>query len=245
MKTTLSFETIVHDRIYFDGGKIIPDSNSYPLFTTDDTETENCVTDTNEEAILKFFMASSAVGFLFNHLRLPPNSFFAFSVEEPVRINSNHPDFDLIICEPDKPEFSTAIQCKRVKVFAQNEYKDKVNKLGSVGQIVKQANIQREKYGFHQNYLAIIIQTFGKNRVNENALFRNSTNQTFQEIYEFPQRESVHPDVGIIFIRITQPTGRNYEDQSSIGVCFDRLANRLPQTDNLTNRIKDLVLQNK
>lgn len=241
MLRTLIFETFVQDTLKFEGGKIIPAGTSFPLFTSSDTEIGNRVTDIHEEPVIKFFMKSRASGFLFDYLQLPSNSFFAFSVKEPVRKNFYHPDFDLLLCEADKPKFSTAIQFKRVKVIAKNDDEDKVNKLESVGEVVTQANIQRNEYGFHQNYLALIIQTFGENRTSQNVLFRHPSEQTFKEIYDFPQRDTVHEDVGIIFIKITQPTTKDYREKVSVGVCFDRLANRLSQTDNLTNRITEFI----
>lgn len=241
MLRNLIFETIVQDRLKLEKGKIIPAGTTFPLFTSSDDETGNRVIDEYEEPIMRFFMNSKAIGFLLNNLQLPPNSFFAFSVRKPVSRNSEHPDFDLIICDANKPAFSTAIQCKRVKVTSVNESEDKINKLEKIGQVVKQANIQRKEYGFHQNYLAIIIQTLGENRTNQNVLFRHPSKQSFKEIYEFPDREKVHEDVGIIFIKITQPTSKSYEEKVSIGVCFDKLANRLTQTDNLTNRITNLI----
>ena len=241
MLRRLIFETVVLDTLKFQGGKIIPAGTSYPLFTPNDTEIGNHITELYEEPILQFFMNSQASGYLFDRLQLPLNSFFAFSVKEPVRKNFNHPDFDLLLWEADKPKFSTAIQCKRVKVTAINEHKDKVNKLDGVEQLVKQANIQRNEYGFHQNYLMIIIQTLGEKRTNQNVLFRHPSEETFKEIYSFPEREKVHDDVGIIFIKITQPTTKDYTEKVSVGICFDRLANRLSQSDNLTNRITDFI----
>lgn len=122
-----------------------------------------------------------------------------------------------------------------------NNDKDKVSKLESVAQVVKQARIQREEYGFHQNYIALFIQTFGRNREQQNVLFRGPGSETFREIYDFPQRDSVHEDVGIIFIKITQPTGTDFREKGSIGICVDKVAGRLTQSTYLTERISELV----
>jgi hypothetical protein len=242
MKTTLIFETIVQDCINFEGGKVIPKGSKFPLFLPTDTGViENDVRNLTEEEIIKFFMASNASKFLFENLEMPFDSFFDFSVIDPIRHNPKHPDFDLVVCDFERPELTTAIQCKRVKVLAESEGEDRVNKLEDIGSVVKQSRIQRDYYGFHQNYIMIIIETSGRNRTNQNSFFRGPTEKTFKEIYEFPYRESVHEDVGIIIVKITQPTGRSYEKQVSIGVCFDKLAKRLDQSAELTNRIKELI----
>ncbi|MFM9903635.1 MAG: hypothetical protein ACKVQJ_03580 [Pyrinomonadaceae bacterium] len=123
--------------------------------------------------------------------------------------------------------------------------KDKVNKLGGIGKVVKQARIQREEYGFHQNYIALFIQTFDRDRVKANILFSGLSEETFKEIYDFPQRDSVHEDVGIIFIKITQPTGTDYREKGSIGVCVDKAAGKLTQTSALTGQLSDLMKQNE
>jgi hypothetical protein len=65
--------------------------------------------------------------------------------------------------------------------------------------------------------------------------------ETFKEIYEFPRRESLHPDVGIIFLKVTQPTGKSFDQMSDIGMCVDKDAARLEQTAQLTNRIADYM----
>lgn len=222
MKITLAFETAVFDRLHLPGGQVIPAGKSFEMFLPSDGGIENDVTEIDEESLLKFFMSSPGSQLLFKRLDLPPNSRIAFSVREPIQRNINHPDFDLVICNPRSPHLTTAIQCKRVKVTAINDDKDKVNKLEGVGQVVKQARIQREEYGFHQNYIALFIQTFGRNREKQNVLFRGPRDETFQEIYDFPQRDSVHEDVGIIFIKITQPTGTDFREKGSIGICRER-----------------------
>ena len=241
MRLTLAFETVVFDRLHLPGGQVIPAGKSFELFRPTDSGIENDVTKVDEEAILRFFMASPGAPRLFKRLGVPQNPFFAFSVKEPVRKNPHHPDFDLIICEPDKPHLATAIQCKRVKVTTVTDGKDKVNKLEGVGGVVKQARIQREEYGFHQNYIALIIQTFDRDREKNNILFSGLSDDTFHEIYDFPQRDSVHEDVGIIFIQITQPTGTDYTEKGNIGICLDKSAGRLTQTAILTERISEFV----
>jgi hypothetical protein len=94
--------------------------------------------------------------------------------------------------------------------------------------------------GFHRNYLLIISRIFGRNFTSENAIFRKARPETRHRIYEFPQRESLHEDVGIIFVEIGQPTGKSLKTQVNVCLRIDKEAARLDQSPGLTNRIKDL-----
>ena len=78
----------------------------------------------------------------------------------------------------------------------------------------------------------------GSKKLNYNILFRGCNQETFQKIYEFPDRERVHNDVGIVFIEISQPTGKNFNEMAVVGICIEREASRLDQSTNLTNRIE-------
>lgn len=126
-----------------------------------------------------------------------------------------------------------------VKAFDQTD--DDVNKLGDIKKVVLQANHQRHKLGFHRNYMAIVVEAYGRKRIDSNILFRGANQETFKRVYEFPQRETLHADVGVVFIDITQPTGRSVDEMAVVGVCVDREAEQLDQTPNLTNRINELM----
>ncbi len=56
----------------------------------------------------------------------------------------------------------------------------------------------------------------------------------------FDQRESLHEDVGIIFVEIGQPTGKSFRKQVNICLRIDKEASKIDQTPSLTNRIKEL-----
>lgn len=185
-------------------------------------------------------MSSSGGDLLLDKFGLSRNALRAFSVRKPVVENPHHSDVDLILCEPELPQYSVGIQCKRVKIESLNEKQDEVNKLPDVKKAVVQANKQRENLGFHRNYLLIISQIFGRKFTNENAIFRKGRPETRQRIYEFPQRESLHEDVGIIFVEIGQPTGKSFRTQVNVCLRVDKEAARLDQLPNLTNRIKEL-----
>lgn len=240
MKIYLVFDCVNSDTLYLSAGQKIRAGKSFRLFRTDDNGIEDKVTDQNEEQILRWLMSSSGGDLLLDKLQLSNNAFRAFSVRKPVVENPHYSDVDLILCESELPQYSVGIQCKRVKIESLNEKQDEVNKLHDIKKAVVQANKQRENLGFHRNYLLIISQIFGRKFTNENAIFRKGRPKTRQRIYEFPQRESLHEDVGIIFVEIGQPTGKSFRTQVNVCLRVDKEAARLNQSPNLTNRIKEL-----
>lgn len=240
MKNYLVFDCVNSDTLFFSAGQTIRAGESFRLFTTEDRGIEDKVTDESEEQILQWLMSSSGGNLLLDKLGLSRNALRTFSVRKPVDENPNHSDVDLILCESQLPQYSVGIQCKRVKIVSLNEREDDVNKLPDVKKAVVQANKQRENLGFHRNYLLIVSQIFGRKFTKENAIFRTARPETRHSIYEFPQRESLHEDVGIIFVEIGQPTGKSFRTQVNVCLRIDKEATRLDQTPSLSNRIKDL-----
>lgn len=120
MRKYLVFDCINQDSLRFERGQIIPAGASFELFTDNDFETEDKVTKASEEEILKWLMSSRGGSLLLEKLRLS-HALCGFSVRQPVVENPHHSDIDLILCEPEFPEFSIGIQCKRVKIDSLNE----------------------------------------------------------------------------------------------------------------------------
>jgi len=241
MRKYLVFDCINTDTLAFNQGEIISADKSYNLFTPEDDGIEDNITNEDEEQILKLFMNSEGSRLLLSKLEISQNPFRAFSVRKPIDENPKHSDIDLILCEPELPQFSIGFQCKRLKIVSLNEGEDEINKLPDIKKAVTQANKQRENLGFHRNYLIIISEIFGRKFTSENTLFRKARPDTRQKIYDFPQRESLHDDVGIIFVEIGQPTGKSFRKQRNICIRIDKEASRLDQTPNLTHRVRELM----
>lgn len=196
-----------------------------------------------EEDVIKWLMNSPAKKLLMDELSVDEDSFIAWSVTRPIIENTQEKpgDIDILICEGQSPEHAIAFQCKPVSVVAFNQDEDDVNKIPDIKEAVLQANKQRDKLGFYKNYLVIIIKAYGRKRTGSNVLFRGPTSETLKRIYEFPQRESLHDDVGIVFIEIVQPTGKSFNKMVQVGVCLDKEAAVLNQTPNLTNRVREYM----
>lgn len=247
MRKVLAFRAIVVDSMLFPAGTQISAGESFTFFSPDDHEEEELITEKKktEEAVIKWLLGSEARQLLLEELGAEPSSFVDYSVRRPIIENPQEKpgDIDILICDGSRAEHAIAIQCKPVSVIAFNQDEDDVNKLPDIRVAVLQANKQREKLGFYKNYLAVIVKAYGRKRQRNNVLFRGPTQNTFQQIYEFPQRESLHPDVGIIFIQIIQPTGKSYNSMVEVAVCVDQEASPLVQSARLTNRVKEYMQQ--
>ena len=247
MKKLLAFNTVATDTFPIHAGQTLP-AGEFRLFGEYGDLNDDNVTKQREEEILGWILSSpEGRSVLLQELGVGTDAFVALSVRQPIieRRNFKPGDIDLLICERNRADLAIGIQCKRVKVTALNQQDDQCNKLPDITGGIKQVNLQREKLGFHRNYLMIVIETFGRNRSDSTVLFRGPARDTLKEIYEFQRRESLHTDVGIIFVTVTQPTGKSFDNMSVIGVCVDQDATRMDQTDQLTNRIRELMRQTK
>jgi len=243
MKKLLAFKTILIDSRFLPAGTILAAGESLEYFKAEDHAEEELITEKKkaEEEIIKWILQSDAKRLLLRELGVGNNPFIDYSVREPIIENPQQKpgDIDLLICDGHRADRAIAFQCKAVSVIAHSQDEDDVNKLPDIRKGVLQANKQRQNFGFYQNYLMVVIKAYGKNRLASNVLFRGPTEETFKQIYEFPQRESLHADVGIVFMRIVQPTGKSFNKMVQIGVCIDHEATILDQPQRLTNRIKE------
>lgn len=247
MKSLMIFHEVAFDSRLIRAGTTFNRGDTLKFFDTEDTENDaDVVTKQHEEALVRWLVDSPARELILTHLGARPDSFVACGVKHPVveSPQSKPGDIDLMVCDLERPDRTIGLQCKRVKVTAHSQDEDDVNRLPDVGGGVRQANLQRDKFGFYRNYLAVLIEVDGRARTQSNVLFRGTTQKTFSRIYDFPHRERLHEDVGVIFVEVSQPTGKSFTDKAVVSICIDHEAARLEQPTHLTNRIKEYILRN-
>lgn len=154
-------------------------------------------------------------------------------VESP---NKKPGDIDVLIWEQECPHEAMALECKRVKVVVDDTGLDQVNKVNAIGNGVGQATAVLD-LGFHKAYLAVLTIVDGRLRQECNVLFRGSTDETFTRVYEFPQRDRLHKDIGIMFLELTQPTGKDINRMATLAMAIDRHPTPRRQPVSLTNKI--------
>ena len=235
MKTTLIFKVILYDSAQILG-------NSSVSFFQDVNGRVASVASESEQSIITWIMSDVQIRkFVLGCLKLDSNTGCKVCVREPLISNAARKpgDIDILLCEDRKLSNAVAFQCKRVKVVSQNTDSDVVNKIESISDGVRQANATREM-GFYNTYLCLIIQTDGRMRKDNNFAFRGPTRETFSKIYDFPKRDEIDDDVGVIFIEISQPTGKNIEEACYIGVCVDKWAKPVEQPRRITEHIRNI-----
>lgn len=141
MRNVLWFRTIWVDTLHFPSGQLIPAGKEYKLFEDNDEEVGVAVIKENEEAIINWLLCTQAKFLLLDSLGLPRNPYTGAAIRQPVITDSQTKpgDIDLLLCPPNQPEFSVAIQCNRVTVEAEDEDNDQVRKLGDIKDVVLQA----------------------------------------------------------------------------------------------------------
>jgi hypothetical protein len=251
----LEFKCTFVDSLKFAAGTTIRAGESFILHSEDPGMNDESATERDEKRIVKWLLHEqpSAAQLILQELGMPLNSFVAREVTEPFTQPNKKPgDIDALICAPNKANQTMVIECKKVSVVAQNTRQDIVHKVEKIGKGVSQVNALRE-LGFHETYLAVITVVDGRERVGYNVLSRGigdsthdthlgtRTQKTLKRIYEFPRREDLHDDVGIMFIEVIQPTGKSLDEKFGVCICVDKRATPQEQSDTRTNQVREYI----
>lgn len=230
-------------QVYYDTQPMYGPS-SIPFFVESD-ETSESVTSMSERAALQWLLNSPSfcldfIATLFQDMR---QSAVFYEVVEPITHRHNKPgDIDLILCSKECPHEAIAFECKRVKVTSESPTVSKVNNSRALRTGVKQAN-GLQSLGFFQSYLLVILLDDARHRDYPNVMMRNSQGIDIDEVFEIPQNEPLHNDVGVIYVKVTQPTGKHVNEMAGIGFFIDKVAGRQSQKELLTQNIQQLLLQ--
>ncbi len=223
--------------------KLIPGQSNFDFFQDNGKEEEgNSIGEWGEHEIIKWilddeFSRQHIIGEIVGKSK---NHRVARQIAEPIIEKGELPgDVDIVIWEDGEHQHAVAIECKRVKVTVENTGKEKVNKLTQIEKGIKQAT-QLRLHNFHKTYLLFLILTDGRNKTGVNTLFRHADGETLEEVYNVPWHADLHPDVGVIYVQITQPTGRHISEHHGLGICVDKRATEIQQSEKITSRIKEL-----
>lgn len=150
-------------------------------------------------------------------------------------------DIDLLAFPQLDPSRAIAMEFKRVKVVSHPDCTATVNRAGEIDRGIIQANAYRA-LGFHQTYLVIILLDDGRALTTPNPMFRYATGQPVDQVFNIPWRQARDPNVGVIYIKINQMTGKHIDHAHSIGYCIDLRAVPVEQTTEMTNKVRTLLI---
>lgn len=210
------------------------------------------VTEFDEKPLVRWLMLMyQSRALILGQLGLPGDAWYRPEVVQPFYAPGEG-DIDLILCPPLSPHLAMALECKRVKVEAVNAGQDRINKLRGVGGGVHQANaLYNGRYPFSQTWLCILteVEASQDERNFPNRGVRPHTTPqegdagrpTFRQIVEFPGRDDLHRDIGIVFVEIVQPQGLSIDRQATVRVCAYRRAECRDQLDAVTKRVIEIM----
>lgn len=210
------------------------------------------VTELDEKPLVRWLMLCPlSRQIILAQLGLPPDALHRPEVVEPFYAEGEG-DVDLILCGQLSPHQAFALECKRVKIEIVNAGQDRINKLHGVAAGVWQANkLYNGRFPFFQTYLAIITEVEASGldgwnipsrgvRSHSTPLHGDTRTTTFRQIVEFPGRDDLNDDIGILFIEVAQPSRISIDKQATVRVCRYRSAEPRDQPDSITKRVLEV-----
>jgi hypothetical protein len=221
------------------------------VFTDYGSSPVDSLSQRREQILVKWLVGNpTARGLLSEVLQRSTDAFYATEVRGPF-YGPSEGDIDLLVCNRESPHEAVVLECKRLKVEVVDGGNDRINKLEEVGEGVRQAKKLHDKFTFFQTYLAVISAVDAANRREVNIPCRGVTSEsvpnwdssttTFRSIVQFPRREELPADIGIIFIELVQPSGRRFEEQGTIRICVHHQAMPRLQLTLDTRKIETLM----
>lgn len=239
MKRQMIFRQTYYDCQPFTGENVIP-------FFTETDESSESVTSMSEDQAIRWLFNSFSFGKIFieSFYGNPDGIQIHFGEKEPFIVTGRKPgDIDIMLVDKNAPDRAIAFECKRLKITSIDTPMPKVNNIQGIKHGVKQAN-GLQSLGFYKSYLVMILLDDSRHFAYPNTMLRNSQWQDVEEVYDIPWNEPIHQDVGIVFIKVTQPTGKHFNEMAGIGLCIDKEAQEQEQSVAMTNKIKELLKRN-
>ena len=237
MRRPLCFKTIVYD-----SNQISPDVTSYSFFGADSIESGESVTRNSESTIVRWLFANKPVRSLIleEFVGCSNDYVYNFEVSRPIITEPGKKpgDIDILFCNKYTPKKAIAIECKRVKVIVQQDGRQKVNRIQEIDGAITQAN-GLQSIGFHQSYLLFLVVVDARLRVADgNILSKYADQKETSAVYEVAMNASLHPDVGVAYVEIIQPTGKAINKMGQVGICVDKRAVLLEQPTHLSEKVQ-------
>ncbi len=234
---------MVFQQLYYDS-QPFTGSTSISFFNETE-ENGTSITSLTEDSAIKWLFNSFSFADKFKRhfFNQSSNVKSFFGEKQPFVITGKKPgDIDLLLVDVERPDKVIAFECKRLKVTSLDKTTSKINNINGVKTGVKQAN-GLQSLGFYKSYLMIILLDDGRQLDYQNTVMRNSKSESVEEIYDIPWNEPISKDLGIVYVKVTQPTGKHFNEMAGIGFCIDKKAGELEQTSLMTNKVKELLFR--
>ena len=247
----LRYRQLSFDTAHFAAGSPVPASFSLFDANADCANGVTAIGAFDEKTLIRWLAGFGPTrGLILEQLSRSPSALIWPEVVQPFYCPGEG-DIDLVICERSAPNQSVAIEAKRVKVEIIGPEEDKLHKIRDIGKGVEQANRLHRKFGFFQHYLAVVTAVEAIEQTDTNIPCRGlrsySTDlfddrKTHTRIVDFPGRNKLNPEIGIIFMEVVQPSRIGINARATFRICVHRPAQRRDQSQDVTNRLAALMM---
>jgi len=236
MRRNLIFKQMYYDTLP------IRDESTYEFFKESNIKSESVAELSEEQSIEWVFRTPNFRKFFIEEfVANPAECIVKTNISEPITVRNKKPgDIDLMLVEKSRPDLAVAFEVKRVKIVAYEDGSHNINNVNSITKGVIQVN-GYQSIGFYKSFLMIVLLDDCRYEDYANTMLRNRKSDSIEAIYDIPFNEEINEDVGIVFLKITQPTGKEYSKMAGIGFCIDKSAKELQQREDLTNKIREMI----
>ncbi len=227
----------------FDTQQLINGKTTYNFFNDDGEENGERVGKIVEKELISWFLNKPGmINMLATELELTRNAMFFKEVKRPFIENGRAVpgDIDILILDGPNNSKSIAIECKRVKVTVNKDLSETINKINDLEWGSIQANGLREM-GFYKSYLLVFIVTDARYDATPNSMLRKLSHESQRKILLFGGYDQLHENTGIIFVMISQPSGKNIYMNGSVALKERKKAKPQEQSGHVTEKIKEFL----
>jgi hypothetical protein len=238
MKEPLLMRAVCYDSV------LLTSQTPYNFFKDEDDELSSRFNDSAEQEVIQWIFKHPyriAETIFFEELEIDKTYSPYFEVKSPIiKDNSGPGDIDILLIEETKPQYSIAIQAKRVKATI-DENNEAHLKTSHIIKGIEQAKWMYEKYRFHKNYLMLVIVSDSHKRTNLSQMFRYNSVTEKESVYNHSGFGDLPEEVGIFILEINQPSINSIDHTAMITSKAIRYAKPVEQLTNTTDRTEQFL----
>jgi hypothetical protein len=201
---------------------------NYPttcLFVDDEINNFKTITEFTEREILDFLFSRNDLNpLLLDAVGIPTSGFKLFrELTRPLVMNRNEKpgDLDLILFDVNSIQKAIGIEVKCVKAKTFEDGRIKLTKEKNITKGISQAN-EYLKFGFHKTFLLMILLDDGQYNTKHNQFFRDTDLRLSKKLFNRRILKNLHPDIGLIYLKVNQITGKSIFQSGKISVCVEK-----------------------
>jgi len=227
------WRTLTYDAVQITG----PTSH---FFQEDEKNNFKTVTEFTERDILDFLFSKHDLHhLLLDAVRLSKSNFNLLrDVQYPIITNQNEKpgDLDMILYNLDSRHKAIGLEVKCVKARTLKNGQIVLNKEHNITKGITQVNGYLQ-FGFHRTYLLMILLDDGQHNKRYNQFFRDTDLSVSKKLFNQNILKNLHHDIGLIYLKVNQITGKSIFQSGKISVLLEREAKDKKQKASTTEKL--------